>query len=186
MHPAIHRLLIQNGVTMDDLDAVAVNAGPGSYTGLRVGMSAAKGLCFVSGKPLIVVNSLDLLAHAMLRWAGSEQRTGYRVPLIDARRMEVFTAVYPPDGSSAEGPRAMILDSASFEELLRHTTVMFAGSGAAKFRELVHHPNALFSDQRATAADMIEMTDTLFQRRQFSDLAYTEPFYVKEFFQPNR
>lgn len=180
LHVAIQQLLKENDLSPKQLDAVAVSAGPGSYTGLRVGMSAAKGLCFALDKPLIAVSTLKMMAVAAL-----EEPSALLCPLIDARRMEVFTAVYDKDLHERMPPSNLILTGQSFIDLLEQDTVCFFGNGSAKFRQLAAHPNARFADVQAAACQMVSLSLHSFQQQEFADLAYSTPFYGKDFHSPS-
>lgn len=181
IHQAIQKLLADAGLTIQHLDAVAVTIGPGSYTGLRVGLSAAKGICFALNKPLITINTLEMMAYAT-----REQNVDLLCPMIDARRMEVFTAVYDKSFREIISPCAMIIDGSSFDKLLASRKVLFSGNGSKKLQEVLFHSNALFSGIVATAADMIQLAEKKFSKKEFADLAYTEPLYLKEFYSPAR
>lgn len=163
------------------LDAVAVSIGPGSYTGLRIGLSEAKGLCFGLDVPLIGVNTLKLLSVSVMftRNVGPDE---YFVPMIDARRMEVFTAVYDLALNEVLPNQAMIVDEQSFSGLLQERKLWFLGNGADKVAEVVRHPNAEFVlGVRPNAADMIALSEKAFREGDFMDLAYSTPNYLKKF-----
>ena len=177
VQPAIQELAKESGIALRDLQAVSVSAGPGSYTGLRVGMSTAKGLCYALGIPLITVSTLKMMAVA----AGNPG-TDLLCPMIDARRMEVFTALYNKDLSEVVAPHNLILDADSFAGPLQQHTVCFFGNGAAKFRPLVTSPQARFADVEANAAHLVPLALRAFEAQAFADLAYAEPYYGKEFF----
>lgn len=179
LHPAIQALLKESGLRPGDLAAVAVSAGPGSYTGLRVGLSAAKGLCYALGCPLITVNTLQMMAAAAQPAEGA-----LLCPMIDARRLEVFTAVYDGLFNEVMPTRNLILNEQSFADLLEQQRVLFFGNGAEKFRPMVQHPNARFADVDATAAHLVPLAWRQFEQRQFASLAYAEPFYGKDFYSP--
>ena len=165
------------------LDAVAVSIGPGSYTGLRIGLSFAKGLAFSLDVPLIGVDTLKILAvKAMFRtmdWQGTE----ILVPMIDARRMEVFTAAYDFALKPLVEPQPMILDENSFKDLLdsgKH--LYFMGDGAAKAREVISHPNAHWIDGLLPQAkDMLALSEKALRENDFIDVAYSVPEYLKDF-----
>jgi len=181
LHIAVKKMLEEIEMATKDLEAVAISIGPGSYTGLRVGLSTAKGLCFALNIPLIAVNTLKMMAYSI-----KEEETDLICPLIDARRMEVFTAVYDKSLTEIIKPSALIIDSNSFSTLLESSKIAFMGNGSAKLRELVHHPNARFSTIKATAADMTQLSESYFNKAIWADLAYAEPFYLKEFYSPTR
>lgn len=165
-----------------DIDAVAVSIGPGSYTGLRIGLSLAKGLAFSMGVPLIGVSTLKILAvKAMFR---SFDFTGEEllVPMIDARRMEVFCGVYDFALNAKEGPCAKILDENSFGDLLESHHLYFMGDGAEKLKGVVSSPNAHWLDGlNPMAKDMLALSEKAFREEDFIDLAYSVPEYLKEY-----
>lgn len=164
------------------LDAVAVSLGPGSYTGLRIGLSLAKGVAFSMGIPLIGVNTLQLIAvKGMFRnfnFTGSE----ILVPMIDARRMEVFTAAYNFALDDVLAPQALILDEESYKGVLDNNEVWFMGDGAEKFKSVVNHPNAHFMDfVFPMAKDMVALSEKAYREGRFLDVAYSVPEYLKEY-----
>ena len=181
LQPAIEQMLQETGIVISELDAVSVAAGPGSYTGLRVGMASAKGICYAAGKPLIAVNTLQVIATAAMR---SPEAAGQPLfcPMIDARRMEVFAAVYNHLLEEITAPGAFILNNDSFADLLAKKPVLFSGDGHFKFRELISHPNAIFTGIPHSVRDLALIAGKRFELQQFADLAYSEPFYIKEFF----
>jgi tRNA threonylcarbamoyladenosine biosynthesis protein TsaB len=176
IHIAIDDLLKECERTLKDLDAVAISAGPGSYTGLRVGMATAKGLCFALRIPLIAINTLKMMAQAV-----PLQPETLLCPMIDARRMEVFAAVFDAHYNEVLKSTNMILDEKSFDQLLDSHHIIFFGNGSVKFRPLIAHPNAFFQEISASALHMANLSYSSFLKREFSDLAYSEPFYGKEF-----
>lgn len=163
------------------LDAVAVTTGPGSYTGLRIGLSEAKGLAFSLDVPLIGVNTLELMAVKVM-FSPEIECNELFAPMIDARRMEVYTAVYDMALNQLLAPTPMIIDGESYSEFLERGKVLFFGNGSAKTREIITSPNAVFiPDVVPTAVDMLALAERDFARRQFIDLAYSTPLYLKEF-----
>ena len=176
LHPAINTLMQECGFPISSLEAVAVSAGPGSYTGLRVGMATAKGICYVLNIPLITVNTLQMMAAA-----SQNSSQSLLCPMIDARRMEVFTAVYDRNLNEILPSSNIILDEKSFSDLLEHHQVLFFGNGSIKFKSLVKHENADFKTIESTAENMVKLSATKFGNQNFSDLAYSEPFYGKDF-----
>lgn len=176
LHVAIPQLLQDNHTSLQQLNAVAVCAGPGSYTGLRVGMAAAKGLCYALNIPLITLNTLQVMAAS----AGSVA-VDLLCPLIDARRMEVFTALYNQSLEEVMPSTSLILDNGSFRSWLAKNTICFLGNGSEKARAVIRHEHAAFLSIETSAANMARLSATKFDAAQFSDLAYTEPFYGKEF-----
>lgn len=162
----------------DDLDAIAISKGPGSYTGLRIGVSTAKGLCFAKDIPLLSVNSLD----AMIEEVKSFYPDWYLVPMLDARRMEVYTKVVK--GEKEEMPTsAVIIEESSFEPYLEKGKVLFFGPGSAKSKEVLSHPNAVFAVKEIfpKASAMGVLAFQKFEAALFEDVAGFEPFYLKEF-----
>lgn len=178
IHPAIQNILKDARLTGKDIDAIAVSIGPGSYTGLRIGLSAAKGLCFALGIPLITIGTLELMAYAV-----KETDADLICPLIDARRMEVFTAVYDKSMTEIQKPCAMVITKSSFSELLTSYKIIFCGNGRKKLQTLLPDGrNVTFSDEQATASHMCYPAYQSFMEKKFSDVTYTEPLYIKEFF----
>jgi len=179
LHVAIRDLVAKQGLTLKDLSAIAVSAGPGSYTGLRVGLATAKGLCYILNIPLITLSTLKLMASAI---RGEE---GLLCPMIDARRMEVFTAVYDRELAEIEAPHNLILNETSFESYLQKAPMIFFGNGSPKFRTLTTNPNARFVSGETDARQMISLAWEAFQEGDFASLAYSEPFYTKDFHSAN-
>lgn len=216
----IQEMLSERGLTISDCDAVCVSKGPGSYTGLRVGVSTAKGLCFGAGLPLIAVGTLDtLVAQASCSTFASpsvseqdgESTPRHIVPMIDARRMEVYTAVWeiatPPAGARNDGENMssevdhvmssevetsdayrqttgttpMIIDENSFSDILSEGPVLFIGDGAGKCADVIKHPNARFCQCHPKASAMLAPAVAAYKEKRFEDVAYFEPFYLKEF-----
>ena len=227
----IQEMLEEKGLTIADCDAVCVSKGPGSYTGLRVGVSTAKGLCFGSGKPLIAIGTLDILT-AQAQEASSETviadtsgtviadhsgtviadpsetviadnsgtviagltgNPSHIVPMIDARRMEVYAATFKrtdaPANHSEATPRytqvtetaPAIIDETSYTDLLNEGPVLFIGDGAGKCADVIKHPNATFIQCWPKASAMLQPALRAYRERRFEDVAYFEPFYLKEF-----
>ena len=167
------------------IDAVAVSIGPGSYTGLRIGLSEAKWLACGLDAPLIGVNSLQIIAVSAMFSRFIEEKVLY-VPMIDARRMEVYTAAYDTALTEHLEPKAMIIDNSSFADLLEHNILMLCGNGSDKVREVlndeVKHKNVRYiSDIKPNAVDMIALSELAFRKKQFIDLAYSTPLYLKEY-----
>lgn len=176
--PLVKEVLDNQGLGVKDCDAIAVSKGPGSYTGLRVGVSTAKGLAFGAGLPLIGIGTLDILCQDALQDGG---KAAFIVPMIDARRMEVYTAVFTPDGQQQGPVEAKIIDAQSFAEELAQGPVLFIGDGALKCREVLTHPNARFREAWPLAQHMASLAQRAFDEKRFEDLAYFEPFYLKDF-----
>ena len=172
------------GFALSDLDAVVVAKGPGSYTGLRVGVSTAKGLCYALDKPLIAINTLEAMAQQVIPFFSEEVLF---CPMIDARRMEVYTSVFDSNGAVVQETKAVIMDEHSFEELLRDRKVVFFGDGAAKCKALLSgNPNAIFLKEqiRPSAKTVGDLAVKLFAENNFEDLATFEPYYLKDFMSP--
>jgi len=181
LQSAIQQLLKTTGIALEEIDAVAVTAGPGSYTGLRVGMASAKGLCYALKKPLLTTGTLEVLTASALRLFPNAGNTTLFCPMIDARRMEVFTAVYKGDLTPYLPPCAMILDETSFKDPLLTNKIMFFGSGSNKWKLKCKQANAIFETVSLLPESMSKRTNILYAEKKFTDLAYCEPFYLKEF-----
>lgn len=183
LQPAIKSLLKDAGVILQDMDAIAVVNGPGSYTGLRVGLASAKGLCFALDKPLITIGTLPAMAHAAIQEKGDA--TIFYAPMIDARRMEVFTAVYDGAGNERLPPCSKILQNDSYVDLFLLSRILFFGSGAEKWEKICQHPNALFSTGYGIIQSVAQLSFEAYSSQRFTDLAYSEPQYLKEFYMGN-
>ena len=177
----IQQLLENTGFTEKDLAAVAVSGGPGSYTGLRIGTSTAKGLCYALNIPLIAVSTLQAMVQETVQFTPNPE-TYLFCPMIDARRMEVYTALYNSALTEVGKDQALILEPDSFRENLETQKILFFGSGAAKWQTLLgENANALFLKSVIPSAEAVsELAWQKFQAAQFEDVAYYEPFYVKE------
>lgn len=180
LHAFAEEVMAKAGQDYSQLDAVAVGAGPGSYTGLRIGVAAAKGFCFPFQLPLISVSSLQNLAIAM-KWA--HPAADFFIPLIDARRMEAFAMVYDADLHRLKDTWAEIFDENSFADFLEKGKVALGGDGAPKIREVLTHPNLIILEevQFPSAINMGAVAMEKFRKSQFEDLAYYEPDYGKAF-----
>ncbi|MEG2163331.1 MAG: tRNA (adenosine(37)-N6)-threonylcarbamoyltransferase complex dimerization subunit type 1 TsaB, partial [Bacteroidales bacterium] len=162
-------------------DAVAVSCGPGSYTGLRIGVSMAKGVCFGLDIPLIAVSTTELLACSVIFNEKCDEEA-LLCPMIDARRMEVYSAVYDRSLSPVEPVRANIICADSFKEILNERKILFFGDGAEKCKSEIKHPNALFIDNIVPlASSMLALSERSLRNGNFEDTAYFQPFYLKEF-----
>ena len=179
--PFVKEMLDEHGLKVRDCDAVCVSAGPGSYTGLRVGASTAKGLCFGAGIPLIGTGSLDTLVWQAIGEGLLPEGCKHIVPMIDARRMEVYTAVFNPDGTQTKATEARIVDETSFSDLLSDGPVLFIGDGAGKCSGTIKSPNAHFIQTCPKACSMLIPAERLFKAGKFENTAYFEPFYLKQF-----
>ena len=175
LHLYIDAVLKETQTERSQIDAIAVSKGPGSYTGLRIGVSAAKGLCFGLDIPLISLPTLDVLAHK------KQIEAGCIVATLDARRMEVYSAVFDTNHQCIDTTTAKILDAESYADLLEKHTVFFVGNGAAKTQDLIDHPNAHFDDQLPSSKEMCALSYQKYKAEDFEDLAYFEPFYLKDF-----
>ena len=176
LHKFISDVLKEVNLTYNDLDAIAVSKGPGSYTGLRIGVSASKGLCFSLDLPLISCDTLKALALS------SNAEEGLIVPLLDARRMEVYSVIYSTVHRAVRGIEAEIVDENSFQEYLERGTVTFLGDGAAKCKSIITHFNARFEEDKFPSAnEMSKLSYQKFKAKDFEDVAYFEPFYLKDF-----
>lgn len=177
LHLFIEELLEENEVRLQDLEAIAVSKGPGSYTGLRIGVSAAKGLCFALDIPMISIPTLKSLAMQV-----KQEKDGFIIPLLDARRMEVYTAGFTANYQKVFDTRAEILSPDAFLEYLENATVTFIGNGVQKFSKICNHKNATFIEGKLPSAnEMVGLAEEKFQKQKFEDVAYFEPYYLKDF-----
>ena len=176
LHVYIDEVLKEAGIALNDLSAVAISKGPGSYTGLRIGVSAAKGLCFALDKPLISVSTLEALAHQV------SCNEGVIVAMLDARRMEVYSAVFDCNYKRIPQIKDQILDEHAFSDYLEKGKVYFIGNGVEKTKELINHPNAVFIENKLPSAnEMGYLAYKKFKTNDFEDVAYFEPYYLKDF-----
>ncbi|AHF16495.1 tRNA (adenosine(37)-N6)-threonylcarbamoyltransferase complex dimerization subunit type 1 TsaB [Niabella soli] len=171
---AIKTLFASNNFSLADLDAIAVSNGPGSYTGLRIGLSTAKGLCFALKKPLICLNTLTIMANAV-----KNEAPDLICPVIDARRMEIYTALYKKDLTIIMPPEAMIAEESRFAAILHEHTVLFTGNAISKLETIITSSNAIFSSTIYDASDMAALSFKCYTQSAFDDLSYVEPFYIK-------
>lgn len=178
LHLAIKEILAEQKIELHQLDAIAVTEGPGSYTGLRVGMSAAKGLCYALNKPILSIGTLPMIAFADI--LSDKYKGSLFCPMIDARRMEVYTALYDAQINEILPPQAMILDGDSFSEQLEYASIIFSGNGSAKYKPLIFSPNAGFSEGSAYAQSLSYLSYKLFEEGNFSDLVALKPMYIKD------
>jgi tRNA threonylcarbamoyladenosine biosynthesis protein TsaB len=191
---AIHELIQKAGSEMWELNAVGVTIGPGSYTGLRIGLSTAKGLCYALKISLITVSTLETMAFSAINDletstlqlpandSGSTTNDLLLCPMIDARRMEVFAAIYDSNLQELVKPHARILDAHSFEELLKGHKILFLGNGSIKFQQICQNRHAMFKKDALNPVALAALTYRNFIGNNFAGLAYTEPLYLKEFF----
>ncbi|MCD4794434.1 MAG: tRNA (adenosine(37)-N6)-threonylcarbamoyltransferase complex dimerization subunit type 1 TsaB [Bacteroidales bacterium] len=177
----IEELFKEINFQIQDIDAVAVSKGPGSYTGLRIGVSAAKGIAYGAGKPLISVSTLQNMAWGAKKKLNPEQNV-LLAPMIDARRMEVYTQLFDNEINPVNEISAEIIDKHSFLKELKNNKIYFFGDGAAKCKDAITHNNAVFFDDLHPSADyMIPFSEKAFKDNKFEDVAYFEPFYLKDF-----
>ena len=179
--PSVKEILDEKELMVKDLDAVCVGKGPGSYTGLRVGVSTAKGLCFGAGIPLLSAGTLDVLVSEAHRLGVVPAGCRAIVPMVDARRMEVYAAVFTPDGRQLTETAPVIVGPDSFADRLAEGPVLFIGDGALKCREVLPSPNAFFAEAFPTAMAMVPLAEDAYTQKRFEDVAYFEPFYLKDF-----
>lgn len=176
LHVFIDAVLKSAKIKPKQLNAIAVSKGPGSYTGLRIGVSAAKGLCYSLDIPLISINTLHSLAHQV------EIDEGMIVAMLDARRMEVYSAIYDSHYLQIRDTEAQILDASSFDSYLEKGKVYFIGNGVEKAMTIINHPNAIFIEGKLPSAlQMAELAYHKYKKIDIEDVAYFEPFYLKEF-----
>ena len=172
----MQEILARNRLSTENLQAVAVSKGPGSYTGLRIGVSAAKGLAFALQIPLISVDTLGNLARQVTKM------DVLIIPMIDARRMEVYAGIYDSDYNTVRQVQADVLDENSYAEYLNQKKTVFLGDAVAKVQDIIKHPNAVFyKDKLPSAREMSVLSYEKFRQQDFEDTAYFEPFYLKDF-----
>lgn len=181
MHEAIENLLQRENLQFHDIDAVAVSNGPGSYTGLRVGLAAAKGYCYALDIPLITLSTLRIMAEVH-----KDESVDFICPMIDARRMEVFMAVYDREYSLLQEPAAVILEENSLLNWTGKGRIIVSGSGMEKASRILPAENVLFSNIKASAINMSGLAESAFIRKDWANLAYIEPYYLKEFYHTGR
>lgn len=177
IQPAIKKICSQENISLHEVSAVAVMNGPGSYTGLRVGLSSAKGICFALNIPLICINTLEWIAFGNLR-----KDVELVCPMIDARRMEVFTAVYDHEMNMVIPSTAMVLDSGRFSNELERHRIQFCGNGASKWSAIINNNNASFGEETQDASHFSTLAFNTFRKNEFADLNNCEPFYLKAFY----
>jgi tRNA threonylcarbamoyladenosine biosynthesis protein TsaB len=182
----IGELLDEASIAVSQLDAVAISGGPGSYTGLRISVSVAKGICYGANLPLIAISSLESMANEVIKshlphYSTPEDKV-LLCPMLDARRMEVYSAFYDPQGVQVRDIQADIIDNSSFSMLLENSKILFFGNGAEKCREAITHPNAVFVNDILTLASyLVPLSERAFATKSFVDVAYYEPLYLKDF-----
>lgn len=174
INDAIKTVFSSTGRSLTDLDAIAVSNGPGSYTGLRIGLATAKGLCFALDKPLICLNTLTIMAQMV-----KHETPDLICPVIDARRMEIYMALYEKDLTIIMPPQAMVADGNSFATTLSTQKILFTGNAVIKLQEVIKHSNAIFSNAVYDASVMPALSFNRYRQQAFDDLSYIEPFYIK-------
>jgi len=183
LHVAIKKILQDNNIKFRDLKAIGVSGGPGSYTGIRVGLATAKGLCFGLNIPMMMFNSLELMAFSAIQNISNTGKDSLFCPMIDARRMEVFTALYNKDLHEIIEPKAMVLEENSFKSYVEKHPFFFFGSGAQKFEKIVHSSeNLIYSLSEVSTDSLAAFSWNKFEEKSFENLVNSHPFYVKEFY----
>lgn len=177
---AVQELTFNVGISLNNIDAFAVTSGPGSYTGLRVGMATAKGFCYALSKPLIAVNTLEVMVLAAKRH--SKHYTSLFCPMIDARRMEVFTALYDAQNNALLEPSAVILNEDFLRDQLIQNSILFFGNGSNKLKTIVKNENAFFEEIFYNAENLAELAYGEYKNEHFADFTYSQPNYFKSFF----
>jgi len=184
LQPAIKTLLQKINLPITKLNAVAITAGPGSYTGLRVGMASAKGLCFALQIPMICISTLEVLAISVSKHIN--EASAWFCPMIDARRMEVFTAVYDSDMKEIMKPCAMVLDEDSFKDMLQSNKIYFSGSGMLKLKEILNNKNAFFIDKVISPDAMANLSYENHVQNNFANIYSSSPIYLKDFYSSSK
>ncbi|MBX2930838.1 MAG: tRNA (adenosine(37)-N6)-threonylcarbamoyltransferase complex dimerization subunit type 1 TsaB [Chitinophagaceae bacterium] len=192
IQPAIQKILQQQNKSLHNIDAVSVVNGPGSYTGLRVGLASAKGICYALNKPLITLNTLHIMAytiHHNIQHILPENNHSTPIlycPMIDARRMEVYCALYNQHLQEVFKPTALIIHEQTFSEELNQHYIVFSGNGHDKFKHICTHPHAIYSAITYTQNSIIALAEEDFNKKQFANLPYSQPFYLKEVYIPSK
>ena len=183
LSPFIQELFQEQNWKYKDIDAIAVSKGPGSYTGLRIGVSSAKGLCYSIDKPLISVSTLESMAAGMIQLHKNGETNTLFCPMIDATRMEVYSAIYDSDLNPVRGIEAQIINEDSFSEYFTNHKLYFSGDGADKCKELFsEQSNAIFMDEFEISSEyMLHIANKKLANKEFEDVAYFEPYYLKNF-----
>ena len=178
LHPFIEEVLKESGLKSSSLSAIAISKGPGSYTGLRIGVAAAKGLCFALDLPLIALNTLEIMVQPYEVFPYS-----FIIPMLDARRMEVYTAIFDETKKWIQETMAEVLTENTFTSIVNEQSCLIIGDGAIKFKTLHPKINASYTNEihYPVAKDMITLAWKKFNAKEFEDLAYFEPFYLKDF-----
>jgi tRNA threonylcarbamoyladenosine biosynthesis protein TsaB len=182
----VEEVMHEKKMTFDTLNAIAISSGPGSYTGLRIGVSTAKGLCYAAGLPLIAISSLEAMTDHIVKnskqYGLGDLQSYLFCPMIDARRMEVYAAIYNSELSMIRGIQADVVDHSTYSSHLVSHKLLFFGNGADKCQTTIQNPNAIFLEKITTSAShMAELAWKAFSSGKFEDVAYFEPFYLKDF-----
>ena len=179
----IKKLLEESDFNINKIDAFAVSIGPGSYTGLRIGVSVTKGLCFGLSKPVIAVSTLKALAKQFLNKNSKKNNSNLLLcPMLDARRLEVYTALYKHDLTEIIQPQPLLIDETSFKKQLLKNKICFFGDGSEKCKNIINSENAIFDCSiNISAIAVAQIAQIMFDGKQFADVAYFEPLYLKEF-----
>ena len=184
----IDEIVKEQNLSFDDFDAVAVSKGPGSYTGLRIGVSTAKGLCYAKDLPLIAINTLEAMANGVITKVNTNElniddfENAILVPMIDARRMEVYSAFLNSKGEIIREVKAEIIDENSYRDILAKQKMIFFGDGSEKITDTIKHENAIFIENaNPSSRSMAVLSEDAFIKEEFKDIAYFEPFYLKDF-----
>ena len=176
LHLFIEEVINEANISKDDLSAVAISKGPGSYTGLRIGVSTAKGLCYALDIPLISVSTLEALADQV------KVDDGVVIPMLDARRMEVYSAIFDQNNNQIRETKAQVLDENSFKAYLKNGKVYFIGNGVEKSKEIIIHKNAVFIENKLPSSEnMSKISYDKYKKSDIEDVAYFEPYYLKDF-----
>lgn len=184
LQSAIKQMVKETGISLTDIVAVSVTIGPGSYTGLRVGLASAKGICYALNKPLIVVNTLQVMALASIQNSLSACSFASPIlycPMIDARRMEVFSALYDKDCKEKSAAKAVIIDENIYKEELMGHQIIFSGSGAHKIKNILAFSHAFIAEIQHNIGHLACLAWQKYTSKDFADVAYCEPFYLKAF-----
>lgn len=179
LHTAIRELLQTHEVDIKKLSAVGVSAGPGSYTGIRVGLSTAKGLCYALHIPLITFNSLELMALSATAASGDTE--ALYCPMIDARRMEVYAALYDYNLLEIASPSAMVVDENSFADIMHSKKIYFTGSGIDKFKTITKNINSVFINCPISSESLCSVSWKKYYKKEFENIPYAQPLYIKDF-----
>ena len=184
LQTSIQSIAKNSGISLTELDAIAIVAGPGSYTGLRVGMASAKGLCYALNKPLITIGTLEIMAYQAIKESGSNTNNidNLFCPMIDARRMEVFTAIYDSNHTIVAPPYATVVDETFLVKEMLNRKILFFGNGSFKWKKICYNKNAYFVLIKSNSLYISELSFIKFNNTDFANIAYVEPLYIKEFY----